>query len=519
MQADSSEGNSSSPQRGDAGVQDAGAAQKLGQDKVDARGAPENSGESDEAIMARGISDKDLNENLDEGNPDKKVLVIVGATGVGKSKLGVELALKLGGEVVNTDAVQMYRGLDISSAKLTKEEMEGVPHHVINILDHNQYWTVKDYRNYTLPIIEDIIARGKLPILVGGTLYYLQSLLWPALLDASNNADDNGEEGDEEVKIPDGLTPHQYLQQLDPERADHLHPRDERKVLRSIHITVTSGRPHSEILKELKESGIQDQLRFRTSILWLQCKRHVHKDRIDRRVEDMLQRGVVEEAVQYIEEHNLTDKLMANDPSLQHGQFQAIGFKEFLPFLRASKNPTMDPIKLKEIKQECMSLLQLHHMQYSKYQTKWINKRLLPRNAPVFGLPTDRYEQDPSSWKTDVLDPSLKICEWLMSSKSLANTEPEGISKLNKTIDSQQLTTHYCKACHVTIVGDTPWKSHLGSHRHRRRTRDQNKRKSTCSEFAELVQAELQREQNGGEAPKSPSSPSRKKTPQMKDQD
>ena len=107
-----------------------------------------------------------------------RVIAIVGTTGVGKTKLSLEIARAVGGEVVNVDAMQMYRGLDIATAKASAEEREGVPHHLLSVMDVSKAITVHDFRDMALPVIDDILRRGKVPVLVGGTLYYMQSILW-----------------------------------------------------------------------------------------------------------------------------------------------------------------------------------------------------------------------------------------------------------------------------------------------------------------------------------------------------
>lgn len=113
-------------------------------------------------------------------------VVVIGPTGSGKSKLGIELAQRFDGEVVNADAIQMYKGLDVATAKVTDEETMGVPHHLLSFLEPQQQATVREFRDLASSAIADIRARGKLPIVVGGTMYYVQSLLRPSLLEASD---------------------------------------------------------------------------------------------------------------------------------------------------------------------------------------------------------------------------------------------------------------------------------------------------------------------------------------------
>lgn len=112
----------------------------------------------------------------------RKVLVIVGTTGAGKTKLSIDLAKAVGGEIVNSDAMQMYRGLDIATAKIKENEKEGIPHHMFDIIDPSSRCDVLEFKKRALNVIDDILARGKVPIIVGGTMYYTQAILWKAQL-------------------------------------------------------------------------------------------------------------------------------------------------------------------------------------------------------------------------------------------------------------------------------------------------------------------------------------------------
>uniref|UniRef100_A0A8D8SQI6 tRNA dimethylallyltransferase, mitochondrial n=1 Tax=Cacopsylla melanoneura TaxID=428564 RepID=A0A8D8SQI6_9HEMI len=121
------------------------------------------------------------------------IFVILGSTGTGKSKLGIELAKKFNGEVISADSMQVYKGLDVITNKVTEEEAEGIPHHMLNFLDPNTRFTVVDYRNQALRHIDDIVRRNKVPIIVGGTNYYIESLLWSILIDNKTNINDQGQ--------------------------------------------------------------------------------------------------------------------------------------------------------------------------------------------------------------------------------------------------------------------------------------------------------------------------------------
>ncbi|CAB3375326.1 Hypothetical predicted protein [Cloeon dipterum] len=209
-----------------------------------------------------------------------------GLNGTGKSKLGIELARKFAGEVVGADSMQVYKGLDIVTNKVTREEMKQVPHHLIDFLNPTENFNIVDYRNMALSEISDIDSRSKLPIVVGGTNYYIEALLWKVLVqheckiiktvapEASNSvaADVSARCEFTHLSNEELMT---RLEAVDAETALRLHPNDRRKVLRALEVFEQEKRPLSEILREQQSedgsSSIGGPLRFpRSIIFWLQ---------------------------------------------------------------------------------------------------------------------------------------------------------------------------------------------------------------------------------------------------------
>ena len=172
----------------------------------------------------------------------KKLLVICGATASGKTALAVECAKRLGGEVVSCDALLVYRGLNIGTAKPTKEERAGIPHHLIDVADPTDSFTVHDYERLALAAIEDISARGKVPVICGGTGFYLNAVLFRSGF--GNAAADEGVRAKyqaiAEEKGKDYL--HGLLRERDPESAAILHPNDVKRVVRALEIFELTGR-------------------------------------------------------------------------------------------------------------------------------------------------------------------------------------------------------------------------------------------------------------------------------------
>jgi len=199
----------------------------------------------------------------------------------------------------------MYKGLPIATNKVTEEELRLVKHHLIDFLLPNQKWSVVDFRDKALPLMESMLARGTMPVICGGTNYYIESLLWKVLV--SYNKDDDGQ-GQEEWSALSNEELHAKLKAVDPERADTLHPNDRRKVQNSLLVYWRTGVPHSQHLKEQREASddggiFGGGLRFpgRALVLWVKCDQAVLDDRCDRRVDQMLNRGLLEEIMDFHE--------------------------------------------------------------------------------------------------------------------------------------------------------------------------------------------------------------------------
>lgn len=250
----------------------------------------------------------------------KKLLVICGATASGKTSLAVECAKRLDGEVISCDALLVYRGLNIGTAKPTREEMGGIPHHLIDVADPTDGFTVHDFERLALDAVADISARGKVPVLCGGTGFYLNAVLFQSGF--GNAAADEGvrakynaiaaEKGKEYL--------HGLLQEVDAESAAVLHPNDVKRVVRALEIYVLTGK---------KKSDQQDGRvpRFPYEAFAFDYPREVLYERIDRRAAQMFEEGLVEEV----------RGLLASVP--ENAQcMQAIGYKEVVEGLKNGDN-------------------------------------------------------------------------------------------------------------------------------------------------------------------------------------
>ncbi|TGB04723.1 tRNA (adenosine(37)-N6)-dimethylallyltransferase MiaA [Halobacillus salinus] len=246
------------------------------------------------------------------------VISVVGPTAVGKSKLGVEIAKQMNGEVISGDSMQIYRTMDIGTAKVTEEEKDGIVHHMIDIKNPEDEFSVAEFQESVQELIQEIDSRGKLPIIVGGTGLYIQATLYDfkfseekkdtAVIDRlERDAEDQGMEA-----------MYHRLKEIDPIQASKVHPNNRRRVLRALEVYETTGKAMSDHQTEQpKESP------FRPILIGLQMDRDELYTRINRRVDQMMEDGLLEE-VERLYHHGLE-----NAQSMK-----AIGYKEFIPYFK-----------------------------------------------------------------------------------------------------------------------------------------------------------------------------------------
>lgn len=277
-----------------------------------------------------------------------KILAVVGPTASGKTSLGVELAKKYNGEVISADSMQIYKGLDIASAKPTPEEMQGIPHHLIDFLDRDIAFSVSDYVNLANEKIRDILSRGKLPVIVGGTGLYIDSLL-------------------ENVKFSDGGSDEEYREELyriarengngflynmlletDPVAAETIHMNNLVRVVRALEVFHVTGRRFSELKAESRLTASP----YDSLIIGLNFHdRQILYDRINMRVDEMVKSGLIEEA----------ESLWRTGG--QKTASNAIGYKELIPYFE--NQMTLD---------DCLDRIKQETRRYAKRQLTWFRK-------------------------------------------------------------------------------------------------------------------------------------------------
>lgn len=262
-----------------------------------------------------------------------EVVAIVGPTASGKTALSIELAKKYNGEIINGDSMQVYKGLDIGTAKITEEEMEGVPHHLLSFLEPTESFSVADYQKLVRAKIADIQARHKLPIIVGGSGLYVQAVLFDFQF-TDEKVDEAARQAyyDELAKLgPEAM--HDKLNQLDPQTAEAIHPNNTRRVIRALEMLELNGVSKAAEAQNRGEVPLYNHL-----ILGLgqNMSRDVLYDRINRRVDLMMENGLLEEV------RGLWQQNIRGVQSIQ-----AIGYKELYDYLdgKCSLEGALDSLK------------------------------------------------------------------------------------------------------------------------------------------------------------------------------
>lgn len=277
-----------------------------------------------------------------------KVISVVGPTASGKTALGVALAQRFHGEVVSFDSMQIYRRMDIGTAKPTQEEMQGIPHHMIDVAEPEENWSVARYVEAAVPVVEDILSRGKTPILVGGTGLYVDSLLSGRSF--AVQATGWREKLQAQAKAEGILTLLEELRQVDPEAAARLHPADEKRIIRALEVWHETGQTITQHNRQTQ--ALPPRYQAVTIGLNFVDRTDLHQ-RVARRVDEMVKRGLYDE---------IRDLLAFGVPE-NCTAMQAIGYKEIVA---AMKNGTSLDEAAEEVK--------LRTRQYAKRQLTWFRR-------------------------------------------------------------------------------------------------------------------------------------------------
>ena len=293
-----------------------------------------------------------------------KVLCVVGPTATGKTKMGVALAKRFDGEVVSVDSMQLYRGMAIGTAAPTREEMEGIPHHMVAVADPAESWSAARYVHAADACVQDILGRGKLPVLVGGTGLYLDALIRGTDFAAGSQGTELRQQLQRRARQEGTETLLEELRRIDPAAAQKLHLRDEKRIIRALEVWYETGCTITEHDRQERQRPPKyDALYIGLDFL----DRQDLRDRIDKRVDTMVEQGLLEEV----------ETLLASGLPRDATALQAIGYKQFLAVAEGTAT-----------RQEAIEEVKLRSRQYAKRQLTWLR-----RNPDIFWV---RWERRPN---------------------------------------------------------------------------------------------------------------------------
>ncbi len=304
----------------------------------------------------------------------KPLIILTGPTAVGKTSLSIRLARALDGEIISADSMQVYRHMDIGSAKVTFEEMEGVPHHLIDILEPQEEFNVAAFQSLAQKALDGIYSRGHIPIVAGGTGFYIQALLY----DIDFKENESGSHIRKELEALGREKGSEYLHalllQIDPESARQIHANNQKRVIRAIEYYRLTGEPISVHNRQEREKSSP----YRFYYYVLTCDRALLYERIDRRVEEMLEAGLVEE-VERLKESGCHRGMVS---------MQGLGYKEILDYLDGQRTLL-----------EAVRVLKRDTRHFAKRQLTWFR-----RERDVRWLKLEDFDSDPDKVLKHILE-------------------------------------------------------------------------------------------------------------------
>ena len=493
------------------------------------------------------------------------LVVVLGATGAGKSKLAIEIAKALNGEIISADSMQVYKGLDILTNKVTKEEENECKHHLISYLEpsHERY-TVIDFKNDALPIIDSLQQENKLPIVVGGTNYYIESLLWDFTLegtsktkmvstessseDQHHNAGDivslnknNSESEEDEVKSSasavlqtqsqDTLSEEELLRnildlkhkdssliesvlyklsysqaykcltQIDPEIASKRHPKDIRKVIRALQYYLETGKTMSSAYKDqhANETNVKSgPMRYPNAcILWVKCNQSDLDYRIDKRVDQMLEKGMATELEDFYKQEQTMLQNAKDESKFSYatGFLQNIGYKEFRKYLDLDEEQRKSPTGKLYFQEGIVNLKKVTR-KYARSQVKWINRRFCSRPGPNIPKVYSIDSSDVSQWDQAVKE-AIDIVKAYCQGK-VPEIDPEPACAF--PVEIQRNVCHVCEDLVCITVHD--WNAHIKSKNHRYNVKKMNLERTKLTELLDARKTQLKDETLLNEQPK-----------------
>ena len=277
-----------------------------------------------------------------------KVIVICGPTASGKTALSIELAKKINGEIVSCDSMQIYKDMDIGTAKPTVEEMQGIKHYLIGYVSPEKRYSVADYKIDAKKAIKEIIEKGKMPIVVGGTGLYLDSLIYEIEYQDIKLDEQYRNKLEEEVEKQGLEKLYEKAKQIDPKAIEKISPNDKKRILRILEIYHATGKTKTEQEIESRKKEVE----YDYKVYALDWDRQKLYDRINKRVDMMIEQGLVEEVKQILDKYD-------NFPTAMQG----LGYKEVVEYLNGNLT-----------KEEMIEKIKIETRRYAKRQLTWFRK-------------------------------------------------------------------------------------------------------------------------------------------------
>ncbi|WP_462406602.1 tRNA (adenosine(37)-N6)-dimethylallyltransferase MiaA [Gracilibacillus sp. Marseille-QA3620] len=279
----------------------------------------------------------------------QKLIVIIGPTAVGKTKLSIELAKRFDGEIISGDSAQIFKGMDIGTAKISEDEAVGIPHHLIDEREAGESYTVYEFKEAVQREIADIASRGRIPIIVGGTGLYIQSVLYDYQFPETAANPEIRAELEEKAETEGRDALYAILKEIDPEAAEKIHPNNVKRVVRALEVYYTSGVRFSE-----QQQSADKTENYDAAVIGLTMERDLLYSRINQRVDIMMKAGLVDEVKRFY------DRGLMETQSLQ-----AIGYKEFNGYFEG-----------KETIEQVSEAIKQNTRRFAKRQFTWFRNKM-----------------------------------------------------------------------------------------------------------------------------------------------
>lgn len=293
----------------------------------------------------------------------EKVIIIVGPTAVGKTNLSIKLAKKLKSEIISGDSMQVYKGMDIGTGKVTEEEMDQIPHHMLDILTPDRPFSVADYQKYVQNKISELNQRSIIPLIVGGSGLYIQAVLYDYIFSEQKRDETRTNQLEARMETEGNLALYEELQKVDPEQAEKIHPNNKRRVIRALEVYQATEKTLSERRSEQSKTSKYDYY-----IIGLKMDREALYEKINKRVDSMIKNGLIEE-VQHLYAQGY-----------EHTQaMKAIGYKELIPYIKGEADLA-----------SAVELLKRNSRRYAKRQYTWFKNQM---NIHWYDITETKYDK------------------------------------------------------------------------------------------------------------------------------